>query len=889
MGGSVRNGETTLRARVLRAARDAGLLDRDLASHLRSHSNPGESACQWPRVDKVRTAWHNGKMEWPTSPVLVCLILVLVVAVPGCGVAEGLIPSLTAVPMVSVGTAQPGPSEGETAEGPRSSPSPVPSPTLASTPTPSALAGLDAARAALSIGDYTAAVAEYSSVLELGAAADAVADAKLELGIARLAAREYGAAAATLIQFLQNYADDERAQEAHFYLAETLLADGQPLAAADEYRLYLASGTVITAYVGEWLGIALHAGGSYDAATEAYEESISNAPDRLFLLGVRERLALTRVAVGDYDGALEQYDAILAIAEDRSYRARIEYQAAQTLLLAGAGGNAYDRFLTIVETYPREQYAYLALVELVEVGLPPDDYLRGIVDYYGGAYGPAVQAFERYIADYPDSFSGEALWYAGLSYLSAGSPELAAIQFQELITGFPGTPRYGDAWMGLATAHADAGDVDMAVATYQAFVGSEPDHPRAPEALWRAGVLLERSGDLQTSAQAYADCHIAYPDSDYGPAALFHSALQYYRLGRLIPAAVAWDTLAEGYSDSDYHAAALFWLGKVRLRQGDADSASELLREAHRVDPVGWYGLRAADLLDDALAVPFPEYLARPEQLSEGELELAEEWLGGWLNLDVGSDPGEWSDQLSASAGLRRGLELWRIGRRKEAKVELEALRNAAAADPLVQYQLALLFQDIGLYRSSILCAIRLMNLSPATSVLDVPEFIARLAYPVYYEDLLVQSADAQGLPPLLVFALVRQESLFESMAFSSANAHGLMQVIPSTGAQIATELAWPPEYEKGDLYLPTVSVRFGTYYLAKQRDLFDGRLEIALAAYNGGPGNASVWLETAAQAEDVDGRSDPDLFVEMITLSESRQYVQLVKSHWAIYRLLYS
>jgi len=740
----------------------------------------------------------------------------------------------------------------------------------------------------MAIGDYTAAAAAYSSVLALGPNADESGEAWLELGLVHLAAENYPAAVDTLNEFLASSPDSEQVPDAHFLLADALMGDGQPLAAAEEYRAYLASGTVITAYVNEWLGNALHAGGDYEDAAEAYEAAIATAPDRSFLVGARERLALTRVAQGDYEGAIEQYDAILEVAQIDAYRSRIEYQAAETLVLAGDLDSAYDRLLTVVESYPGEQYAYLALVELVNVGRAPDDYLRGVVDYYGGAYGPAAEAFARYMRDYPDSYSPDAHWYAGLSHLAAGSPALAVSEFQALIQNFPGTPRTGDAWIGLAAAYADAGEIDMAIVTYRAFVESDPDHYRAPEALWRAALLLDRSGALEESAAAYMDCHVAYPDSEYGQSALFRSALQYYRLGDLLQAAVAWDTLAEIYPSSDYYAAARYWLGKVRLQQGDLDAAIEALEEAARAEPLGWYGLRALDLLEDPSAAPFPPIAYDPEGPAEGDQKVAEAWLAAWVGLDESSNLGEISGALATDTRLQRGLELWRLRRLDDAKREFEAIRTATAADPVAQYQLALLFRDIGLYRSSILCAARLVSLSPASSVLDVPPFIARLAYPLYYEDLVVQFANAQNLPPLLVFALIRQESLFESLASSSASAHGLMQVMPSTGDQIAAELGWPPGYETSDLYLPYVSVRFGTYYLARQRDAFGGRLEAALAAYNGGPANADRWLETAAAASPSDGEADPDLFVELITLSESRQYVERIKAQLAIYQALY-
>ncbi|MBN1486390.1 MAG: transglycosylase SLT domain-containing protein, partial [Anaerolineae bacterium] len=114
----------------------------------------------------------------------------------------------------------------------------------------------------------------------------------------------------------------------------------------------------------------------------------------------------------------------------------------------------------------------------------------------------------------------------------------------------------------------------------------------------------------------------------------------------------------------------------------------------------------------------------------------------------------------------------------------------------------------------------------------------------------------------------------------SYAAAQGLMQVIPPTGAEIFQALGWPPDYETPDLYRPMVSVRYGTWYLAKQRDRFDGDLYAAMAGYNGGPGNAARWREAAQE--------DIDLFVELITFNETRTYVERITEHFAHYRWLY-
>jgi len=523
-------------------------------------------------------------------------------------------------------------------------------------------------------GDYATAAEIYRRLLTLSLDEETGAQARLGLGTATLRDGDYPNAADTIRDFLAAHPESDRVPDAHFLLAEALLGAGDPLAATEEYRAYLSAGTVITAYVNEWLGDALHTGGDYLSAVKVYEAAIADAPDRSFEVGVREKLALVHVALQDYAAAVAQYDAILDVAQIRTYRARIEHQAAETLILAGETEAGYDRYLLVVETYPTEPYAYLSLVELVEAGRPVDDFLRGVVDYYGGAYGPAVEALYRYIRAYPETHSGDAHWYAGLSYLAAGSPNRAAGEFELLIDTHPENRHWGDGWMGLAEAYADAGDVDAAVETYQQFAEVASDHPRAPEALWEAAQLLERNGDrsaehtrqsLEAAAEAYLDCHVQYPDSDYGPAALFRSGLQSYQLGESVDAAVAWDTLVGIYPESPYRPAALLWLGKLRLAQSDPEAAGAAFEEAVAADPLGYYGLRAADLSADPLASPFPPSRYAPDQNADYRTTTdrqaeAEQWLAGWLGLDDATHLGELGPSLAADSRLRRGLELWR-------------------------------------------------------------------------------------------------------------------------------------------------------------------------------------------------------------------------------------
>jgi len=230
-----------------------------------------------------------------------------------------------------------------------------------------------------------------------------------------------------------------------------------------------------------------------------------------------------------------------------------------------------------------------------------------------------------------------------------------------------------------------------------------------------------------------------------------------------------------------------------------------------------------------------------------------------------------------------RGRELLALGLYDEARLEFEAMRSDYSGDAEASYRLAHTFLELGLYDLAIRSARQILDLAGLddAGTLSAPRYFNLIRFGPYFGDLILPEALTRGFDPLFLLSVVRQESLFQGSATSSASARGLMQVIPTTGAAIAVELGWPPGYTDADLHRPRVSVRFGTYYLAQQRDLFDGDLMAALAAYNGGPGNAAVWLERAA--------GDPDLLIEVIGFEETRTYLRTIYEVFTIYRSLYS
>ncbi|WP_414544829.1 transglycosylase SLT domain-containing protein [Nostoc sp. CCY0012] len=154
----------------------------------------------------------------------------------------------------------------------------------------------------------------------------------------------------------------------------------------------------------------------------------------------------------------------------------------------------------------------------------------------------------------------------------------------------------------------------------------------------------------------------------------------------------------------------------------------------------------------------------------------------------------------------------------------------------------------------------------------------ARYPFP-YQQEIKKWSAERQ-LNPLLVTALMRQESMFESKITSVAGAAGLMQVMPSTAAWIAPQIKL--DTKAIDLEDPNQNIKLGTWYLDHTHQQYNNNSMLAIASYNAGPGNVSKWLRTI-------GKTDPDEFVEAIPFNETRNYVRQVFGNYWNYLRLYN
>jgi soluble lytic murein transglycosylase len=152
------------------------------------------------------------------------------------------------------------------------------------------------------------------------------------------------------------------------------------------------------------------------------------------------------------------------------------------------------------------------------------------------------------------------------------------------------------------------------------------------------------------------------------------------------------------------------------------------------------------------------------------------------------------------------------------------------------------------------------------------------LLYPRPHDAEVDAAAKVSGLAPTLIYSVIRQESLYQRDALSSAGAQGLMQLTPDTARRTARQWKQPAPAATS-LFEPAVNVMLGSAHLKDLLDRFDGQLPLALAGYNAGPGAAQRWLPEDAM--------DPDIWIENIPYNETRSYVQRILWHTVVFHWL--
>ncbi len=465
------------------------------------------------------------------------------------------------------------------------------------------------------------------------------------------------------------------------------------------------------------------------------------------------------------------------------------------------------------------------------------------------------------------------VWFVSRELPESCSPLLDALLAAGLIST-------DDLWVRIRLA-LEAGRVSLARRVASYLPAGQAPEPRVLETIASnpAGYLERRNFNLKNRAGREAVLFAAHRLARVSPpqAARLWTKIEerfsdeertyvwgmiaYLGAMRHDPDALAWYARAGDLSDAQ-----LAWKARAALRAGawqDVLAAIESMTEAESSEPV-WRYWKARALKVLGRAEEAEELLKPLAGRFDFYGQLAVEELGGKIVAPPAAyKPGaEDVRAMNRLPGIRRALELYRLGLRVEATREwLWAIRGFDDRQLLAAAELARRYE---IYDRAI---------GTADRTVELHDFGLRYLAP--YRDVLKAQVARMGLDEAWVYGLIRQESRFIADARSRAGASGLMQIMPATARWVAKKIGLK-DWRWSRIAEVDTNLSLGTYYLRYVLDTLDGQPLLASAAYNAGPGRARAWRPEAA----VEGA----VYAESIPLAETRDYVKKVMANTTYY-----
>ncbi|MBI3395817.1 MAG: lytic transglycosylase domain-containing protein [Spirochaetia bacterium] len=159
----------------------------------------------------------------------------------------------------------------------------------------------------------------------------------------------------------------------------------------------------------------------------------------------------------------------------------------------------------------------------------------------------------------------------------------------------------------------------------------------------------------------------------------------------------------------------------------------------------------------------------------------------------------------------------------------------------------------------------------------SMPPGLLRELYPRPYRESVRRYSNANGIEEEMVYALMRQESMFKELAVSRSGAMGLMQIMPQTAGFLAKAMRLP----SANAMVPEVSIQMGAKFFSDLLRSYNNDFRWAAIAYNGGPGNLQMWKRQYYSG-------DFNLFLENLPVQEPRHYCRVTYQNYMHYRVTY-
>lgn len=489
------------------------------------------------------------------------------------------------------------------------------------------------------------------------------------------------------------------------------------------------------------------------------------------------------------------------------------------------------------------------LIQEYSTQLTPADWQKIADDYWQQwQYEKAGKAYTR------APQTPRNLYRAARGIHLGGNQKEAQKYYQQLIQTFPKAEETG---LGLRRL-ASISSKQQALSYLDLVINQFPQE--APQALMEKAEILESLNSQASAMQARQLVLTQYANSEAAAEYRWKIAQQQAQAGDLIAAWQWAQPIAANNPDSPLAPKASFWVGKWARQLDRPQEAQTAFESVLGRYPKSYYAWRSAVALG----------------WNVGDFTTVRQMLPSIARTKARSI-------LPVGSPLVR--ELYQLGLDKEAWTQFQAEIGIHRETLSVteQFIYGLMKLERGEYLRGINQIWQLKDQKEPhaqqewQSLRQMPEYWQAL-FPFPFEETIFHWSQQRELNPLLVIALIRQESRFEPEISSIAGAVGLMQVMPGTGQWVADQIKLK-QYSLSD---PEDNINLGTYYLDYTHRQYDNNSLLAVASYNAGPGNVAKWVARY-------GFDDPDIFVEKIPFPETKGYVETVFENYWNYMRIYN
>src|SRR5947207_1894815 len=423
------------------------------------------------------------------------------------------------------------------------------------------------------------------------------------------------------------------------------------------------------------------------------------------------------------------------------------------------------------------------------------------------------------------SRQGEALFFYAVAVRELGDLGEYYRVVRRLADEFTDQSWAEEALNNLATHYLVQNEDDQADRVFRELLGKFPLGHYAERASWKVGWWAYKNGNYADTARVFETAASRFARSDYRPSWLYWSARAHEMLKEQSLAEARYTLTATDYLNTYYGRLAVQRLG------GNAPQRRLIVDMAPAGAPAG-------DGDEPAPLVKLPPNEATVRAL---------------LALDL-------YDQ--AFDELRYAQKVW-------------------GDSPAIQATIGWIHNRRGDIRAGITAIKRAYPQYMAAGGEKLPIEILKVLFPVEYWPQIRRYSAERNLDPYMMAALIAQESNFAADVRSSANAYGLMQLLPSTGRQYARSLHLSKRFSISMLTTADTNLKMGTAYFADLLRQFDGGAHLALATYNAGPGRVYRWMSERPGIE-------RDEFIDDIPFPETQGYVKKILGTAEDYRRLY-